>query len=151
MIDAPRATALAHTHPRPIIPHITPAILADPATRIIDESLLGHTVSFPHRVSIELPNFEKPSTSSSIYAASSFLASIATNGEYATTVSHILSHHPAPGREDEDVDELLGKEWYRLCCLGRMKFGFEGCLLPVHLEGVRVALEGFEGFVTETD
>lgn len=76
------------------------------------------------------------------------MVSVATNGGHASPVSHVLSHRPAPGKEDEDVNELLGREWYRLCCLGRMRFGFEGAL-PAHSEAVRVILNGFEGFITE--
>ena len=59
-----------------------------------------------------------------------------------------MSHRPAPNIEDEDVIEMLGREWHRLCCLGRMKFGFEGAL-PAHLEGVRVVLKCFGGFVRD--
>ena len=148
MVDPPSPPGSTQTHPRPVAQHISPAILADPSTRIIDESLFAHSAIFANRVQVNLTNPPQKPERKCIYAASSFIVSVATNGQYSSPVYHVLSHRPAPGKEDENVDELLARQFYRLCCLGRMKLGFEGAL-PVHLEGVRVALECLEGFVTD--
>lgn len=57
----------------------------------------------------------------------------------------MLKHRSAAGREGEEVEKVLGREFHKLICLGRGRFGFEGGL-PVHLEGVGVALRGLKGF-----
>ena len=146
-VDPPLPLGLSHTHTRPTGPHITPAILADPSMRIVDESLLAHIAIFPYRNSVNLATSAlEPTGPTTIYAMTSFLFSIATNGGYSSYVNHVLTHRSAPGKEDENVEQLLGREWYRLSCLGRMRFGFDGAL-PVHLEGVRIALECFDGIV----
>jgi hypothetical protein len=65
--------------------------------------------------------------------------------EYGTVKYHVLHHRPAMGREDENVESMLAREFHKLVCLGRRRFGFEG-FLPAQLESVRVILRGLEGF-----
>ena len=127
-------------------PTITPALYADPNTRIIDESLIAHAGTPSQRKAIAVPSLSHPEAPrKTILPASSFVLSVAVRGGNDSAVYHILSHRAAPGKGDEDMADVLVEEWYRLCCLGRMRFGFEG-VLPGHLEAVRVVLEGFEGW-----
>ena len=136
VIDHPPVPTTTFTQPRSTIPTVSNALLTDPSTRIIDESLSGHLAVLTHQIPIAL-------SFSIIYPYSSFVFSIATIPDHTSIISHVLSHRPAPGKDDEDVGEVLGREWYRLACLGRAKFGFTAAL-PVHLESVRVVLECFD-------
>ena len=151
MVDPTRPPLGAIPPSRSTGPIITPALFADPNTRIIDESLIAHAGTPSRRKAIEVPNLSRPEASrKTILPVCSFVLSVAVRGGHDIAAYHILSHRAASGKEDEDMADLLVEEWYRLCCLGRMRFGLEG-VLPGHLEAVRVVLEGFEGWAEGGD
>jgi hypothetical protein len=138
--------------PKPAVANISMAVLTDPSTRLVDESLRAHLVASRQR----LPFALSPSTEFSkgkeldidgIYPKKIFVLSVTTRGaargDYATAAYHVLSHRAAPGTEEEKIEQVLGREYYRLTCLGRTRFGYEDGTMPVHLEGVRTVLEGF--------
>ena len=144
VVDPPPIIKSDHLAPRPHVSHVTPAILNDPVTRIVDESLQAYFTILPNRTAIDL--FDAETTQgSTIYTSSSFLINIACNGDYMTALFHVLLHHSHPAKEDEDINTLLGRAFYRLCCLGRIKFGFDGPL-PAHIEAVRIVTECLKGF-----
>jgi hypothetical protein len=125
-------------------------MLNDVSTRIIDESLTAHLTISTQGLPVDLPDSDSSGRGStrtqSVYPKSSFVLSVATpgavGGENISAAYQVLSHVAAPGKEKESVGEILGREFYRLLCLGRVRYGFEGSGMPVHLEGVRAVLEG---------
>jgi hypothetical protein len=154
MVLDPPSPGPAIARPRPAVPNITAAMLNDTSTRIIDESLTAHLTTSTQRLPVDLPDSDSSGRSStststsrqSVYPKSSFVLSVATpgavGGENISAAYQVLSHVAAPGKEKESVGEILGREFYRLLCLGRVRYGFEGSGMPVHLEGVRAVLEG---------
>jgi hypothetical protein len=148
MVLDPPSPGPAISRPRPAVPNITAAMLNDTSTRIIDESLTAYLTTSTQRLPVDLPDSSGTSSTStqSVYPKSSFVLSVATpgavGGENISAAYQILSHVAAPGKEKESVGEILGREFYRLLCLGRVRYGFEGSGMPVHLEAVRAVLEG---------
>ncbi|KAK4686309.1 hypothetical protein P7C73_g3822, partial [Tremellales sp. Uapishka_1] len=146
-------TVLMVDHPCPITRPISrarqptaivPSILNDPMTIILDESLLARAATFAHRLPVFLPSKE------TYFPQSSFVLNVSTPSlsEHRSAVYHLTSHKPVPGNENEDVVELLKKEFYKLVCLGRMRFGYESCL-PAHLESVRSVMLAIGSWETE--
>jgi len=130
---------------------IPPSIFADPSTRLIDESLSGHSYELP-RVpfalasgshTIPLVSFgisHSPPTPSS--SASSALGS---PGGDNGAIYHILIHRCPPDREDKPL-ELIRGEYHKLACLGTMRYGLNAAAGPLHLEFVRMGLQCIEVF-----
>jgi hypothetical protein len=128
--------------------------MMDPSSRIIDESLIGHSTTMGKRFPIRLPNTnnaaDKAGECRVIFPQSSFLLNMASAAttDYSTSMYQVLSHRKPPNRDEEDPDRLFAEEYYRLTCLARMRFGMEDADLPVHLQGVQVALRGINVLAT---
>ncbi|ORY31634.1 hypothetical protein BCR39DRAFT_526047 [Naematelia encephala] len=126
--------SLEHENPadrsRVLATNVPVALLADPSSTLIDETLIGHALPCHHRI---------PLGSSSTYPRTTFILSLATpRGANNTALYHVLHHRPAPGKEDEEVDKLFAREFYRLACLARVRFRMNDGCLPVHLESIRL-------------
>lgn len=135
--------------PRPAIAALSPAVLFDPQTRLIDETLLGRACSFAYRFRVDVAPFVSPpddKQETELIPRASFLLNVATpgqsSGDFSSSIYHVMASQAAPGKEDEDLLQLLEKQYYRLLCLGRLRFGFDAGDLPVHLEAVRAVLAG---------
>jgi hypothetical protein len=151
------------------------SVYTDANSRIIDESLSGHTLELIDRQPLSLVPTTTPGspvTSSSpitIYSESSFLLSLAiataagSSHSHTTTSAasshstfsgnapqshtslyHILHHRAAPGMEHENPGQVLGREFYRMGCLGRLRWGDDGPIAG-HVGAVETVLEGLEG------
>ncbi|TYJ58993.1 hypothetical protein B9479_000432 [Cryptococcus floricola] len=126
--------------PRPrAIANISPAILTDPNTSIIDTSLAGHITHLPFALPAEL--LSSPSLlPQTIYPQSTFLVTLPGKDgvEHKTVSYHLLSHKPRRPCQEKDkeaekedvkaVGKELAEEYYRLSCLARQRWGGEGWL-----------------------
>lgn len=130
--------------PRPKLgpPNAPAPLFNDPSSRIIDESLSGHCLELadrhpvtfaanPDSAPLETKQESRiqagPEVTATIYTEASFLLSLATdsgNVHPATSaLYHIIHHRPAPGMEDEVIGQVLGREFYRIGCLVRLRMG----------------------------
>ncbi|WVQ83661.1 hypothetical protein IAT38_005804 [Cryptococcus sp. DSM 104549] len=141
MVDStpPPASGPAPPRPRPVA-NITPALLTDPTTRLIDNSLSAHLTTFPIRLPVLLP----PSETLAIYPQNSFMLTVAaTDGEaHASEMYHVVHHKTPHGRKDREdgICGELGEEYYRLGCVMRGRWGGSGWL-----DGVRWGMKVIEG------
>jgi hypothetical protein len=139
------------------VPNISPAVYADPHATLIDETLVGHTYYMPLRVPVVLPRRTSSYTpyqsitlddelaTTTMYPQTTFINSIF--GESATY--HQVAHRGVPGKE-EDTDQVMGREYYRLACLGKERFGFgdgDNVALPVHLAAIAAVERGLQGWM----
>ena len=123
-------------------------VLNDPATRIVDESMLGQFWPLTFRSSVSLPSTSTAADPDSLEPRSetlflpSFILSQATPdaSAHGATTYHIVAHTSPddPSFKDEDPMALFGKDYHRLACYARARFGFESGL-PAHLECVQAA------------
>ena len=158
----PATVVLVDTTSAKLSPHLAmkphgavpPAMFADPATRLVDETLSAKLAVFSRLLPISLPFGQsaysdlKQKASNLVYPHSTFILNMALPSLiFANHTYHILHHHPVPGQEAEDIASLLGAEYHRLVVVGRMRFGFESAL-PVHLDGVQTVLQCLEKVVT---
>jgi len=158
MCDAPPTPGEPIPRPRPQVVNMSPAVLNDPSTRIIDESLASHYFPLPIRKAVDLPPASSSSSSirftthrETVYPVSSFITSLSTPtilGGHSAMTYYVVSHSPAPGKREEDVDALLARDFYRLAALGRKRFRFNSAG-PLHLEAVRAVLNGVARWVEQ--
>ncbi|EIW72133.1 hypothetical protein TREMEDRAFT_58289 [Tremella mesenterica DSM 1558] len=142
--------------------NIPASTFTDPSSRLIDESLIGsfHPIAprpifFPLSPSIPSvpssdPTFDRPFTEErgkgkEIFFPTFILSQSSPDAQtHVSTIYHIIAQN-GRGIEEEEIKvkdrrSKLGKEYWRLTCLGRTRWGFEGGL-PAHVECVRSALE----------
>lgn len=111
-------------------------VISDPNTRISDNTLAAHTSTFPHRIPLILAG-EGAGGTATVYPTLIFTLTIATSpSTTATAIYHVISHKPAPGKEEEKLDEVLSREFQRMVYLGRERFGFMGGAMGVHVAAV---------------
>jgi hypothetical protein len=111
-------------------------VISDPNTRISDNTLAAHTSTFTHRIPLILAG-EGAGGAATFYPTLSFTLTIATSpSTTATATYHVISHKPAPGKEEEKLDEVLSREFQRMVYLGRERFGFMGGAMGVHVAAV---------------
>ena len=126
---------------------IPPSIFADPATRLIDESLSCTAFDLP-RIPLSLPagshtiplvsfGLAGVSTPHTAMGAGTNMSAHAGTGS-VDGVYHVLLHRCPSDREDK-VAELISRQYYKLACLGRMRHGLPVGAGPLHLEFVRMA------------
>lgn len=148
MIDPPDSRHHHVPRPRPPIAAFLPAALFDPQTRLIDETLLGRACFFAYRFPVDISpsGIAADTQQTEVIPLASFLLNVATpgqsTGDFSSSVYHVMTTYAASGKEDEDLLQLLAKQYYRLLCLGRLRFGFDTADLPVHLEAVRAVMAG---------
>ncbi|WWD19869.1 hypothetical protein CI109_104337 [Kwoniella shandongensis] len=148
-------------HPRHVA-NITPAIITDPGTRIIDTTLCGQLTTLSNvRLPIDIPLSSMEGNSSSeekrmttIYPSSNFFLTLSNSisgsgggGEgYTTTPFHTIYHNPPSGKENLGLEESqseIGEDYYRLSTIFEKRWGIDSGLVGC----VRVGMEGLENFV----
>jgi hypothetical protein len=138
--------------PRIPIPNAPPAIYADATTKIKDATLSAHTFAYCCRTPISLLT-SQGTEDKLIIPKTRFLVSMASvngGGDFGSTEYHVISHRPTPGREYESIEAVVAREYQKLTCLGRQRFGFGG-YLPCHLEAVRVIINGLSIYAGAVD
>ena len=124
-------------------------VLNDPATRLVDESMLGQFWPLTFRSSVSLPSTPTAADPEPVNSPDqltlflpTFILSQATPdaSAHGATTYHIVAHTSPddPSFKGEDPMALFGKEYHRLACYARARFGFESGL-PAHLECVQAA------------
>lgn len=116
-------------------------VFADPSARITDNTLTTRISTSAYRIPIPLSPAETDGEFETIYPILSFTltanVSPTSGAEADTAIYHVISHQAAPAKDTEKVNEVLSRQFQRLICLGRLRFGLNETAVGVHVESVR--------------